>query len=172
MARFLFLGTLAFAFTAFFTPDAPVSPSSAQEPESKLAKRFGYEVNLRGFPQNSPQLALQSLVKTLNEDRFDYLLAHLADPAYVDSRVADYRQAFLSAGEPGRTLLGFRRLVRETTAYFLNDPVLIKELRLFNKEAEWDVGDEKAVGIHKQLFGRAVHFRRYEDRWFMESKQR
>lgn len=143
----------------------------AQEVE-KLTNRYGYAIDARNFPQGTPQEAMKSIVKAVGEDRFDYLLAQLADPRYVDARVAEYRKAFTEGSTKGRSLLAFRRLVKETSNFYREEPALVREMRQFAREAEWEIGDEIAVGSLKQLAGRNVIFRKYEERWFLDNKQK
>jgi hypothetical protein len=143
----------------------------AQDPDSKLLIRYNFQVNLSKFPQKTPQDAMKSLVKALGDEQFGYLVAQLVDPGYVDPKIALYRNAYPQGSEQGKTLLAFKRLLKETSDHFREDPVLLKELRLFAKEAEWDMGEDRATGTVKQLAGRHVFFRKYEDRWFLENRQ-
>ena len=101
----------------------------------------------------------------------DYLLAHLADPRFVDETVADYKNSLRQGNEKSRQFLAFDRLVNETPQYFLEDPTLLKELRRFGKEAEWETSETQAVGTLKSVQGRKVYLRKYENRWFLENRQ-
>jgi hypothetical protein len=144
----------------------------AQE-KDKLAKRYGLVVNATIYPQESPTQALASVVKAIQNGRIDYLLAQLADPEFVDRRVAEYRSDLVGPAD-ARTILAFDRLVKETAEHFREDPLLVKELQKFiraEKEA-WEVDEDKATGKLKELPGRHVFLKKIQDRWFLENRRR
>lgn len=142
----------------------------AQQPD-KLAKRYGYEVSPALYPQKDPKEALASVVKAILNKRVDYLVAHLAEPEFVDKRVADYAKD-LTGGEDSKTLLAFDRLVKETAAHFAGDPVQVRELAEFAKDAEWEAAGDKATGKLKTIPTRRVYMKKIQDRWFLENKQK
>jgi hypothetical protein len=107
----------------------------------------------------------------VDNKRVDYLLAHLADPRFVDDAVAANMNAIPQGSEQAKRFLAFDRLVSETTHYFLEDPSLIKELRRFGKEAQWQINEDSAVGTLKAVQGRQVFLRKHEGRWFLENRQ-
>lgn len=141
---------------------------SAQE---KLTRRYGFDASPAFYPQKTPDETLRSVVKAVENERFDYLLAQLADPQYVDQTIAQYKSLFLMGGDQAKTVLAFDRLVKETGRYFLEDPTLLKELRVFAKKADWQVKDDQAVGVVKTIQGRKVFLKKFEDRWFLENRQ-
>ena len=114
---------------------------------------------------------MTSIAKALDRKRVDFMLAQLADPAYVDYWVDRYKQDFTEGKDAARRLLAFDRLVRETTQYFENDPLLIKEMRIFSKQAEWKEEDNGAVGSYDKIPARKIFLRKIGDRWFMENRQ-
>ena len=136
----------------------------------KLDKRYGYVFEPTLFPQKTPEEALQSLLKALDGKRIDYLLAHLADPKFVDDRVKEYT-AFQKGSDQAKAIFAFERLMRETALHFQEDPVLVKELRQYLKEADWDVKEDIASGTLKTPSPRRVFFRKLEERWFLENRQ-
>jgi hypothetical protein len=138
--------------------------------QNKLSKRYGFDVNLDLYPQKTPQETLLSIARAVENKRVDYLLAHLADPRFVDESVAAYRNT-IRGSDQAKLFLAFDRLVSETTQYFLEDPTLIKELRRFGKEAEWEANETQGAGTLKTVQGRKVFLRKYEDRWFLENRQ-
>ena len=142
-----------------------------QPPPSKLAKRYGLDANAMLYPQGTPQEALKSLLKTIAGKRVDYLVAHLADPKFVDSRIDDYKVLYTQGNEEARKFVSFDRLVRETTDHFADDPLLVKELRQFAADAEWETNEDRAVGVVKTISARKVYMRRVDDRWFLENRQ-
>src|SRR5262245_34035006 len=105
----------------------------AQEPD-RHAKRYSYEMDLKRYPQRSPQEAMKSIVAALTTQKFDYLVAQLADPGYVDGKIADY-MTLIPKGKPDtKAYLAFERLVKEIRNHFLEDPELVQELKRFAKE--------------------------------------
>jgi hypothetical protein len=149
-----------------------VATAFAQEPD-KLAKRYGFEVNTTTYPQESPQKALASVVKAIQNGRVDYLLAQLADPAFVDRRVAEYKGQLVGS-EDAKTILAFDRLVKETSEHFREDPLLVKEMQQFvraDKEA-WDADEDKATARLKELPGRQIFLKKLGERWFLENRRK
>lgn len=146
--------------------------SAAQdEVKKKSPRRFGFDVDEITYPQKSPTEAMKSLVTAFDRKRVDYLLAHLADPAYVDDWVERYKQDFPMGKEEGKRLLAFDRLTRETNQYFQNDPLIVKDLRIFAKEAKWTEEGETAVGTVETIPARKVYLKKIGERWFFENKQ-
>jgi len=151
---------------------------SAAQPAEKPEKaktiylfRYSMEFNPRLYPQKTPKDALASIVKALSDERMEYLMAHLADPAYVDPKVDLYKRDYAGGDDAGKALLAFQRLVRETTKHYFEDAELIKELRRFSRDAAWEETEDKAVGNIKELPGRQVILRRLEGRWFLKNRQ-
>lgn len=142
-----------------------------EPPMPKLAKRFGFEVNLLQFPQKAPKEALQSAVKALESKRTNYLIAQIADPRYVDGVIVEYKKFFQKGPDDAKAFLAFDRLVREVNGYYVEDPQLLTELRRFAKEGEWETMDDKASASVKALPGRKVFMRKLEGRWFLENRQ-
>jgi hypothetical protein len=139
--------------------------------DANLAKRYGIEANLVFYPQKEPRETVLSIVKAIEKERLDYMLAHLADPRFVDEAVADYKKAVPTGSDSAKQVLAFDRLVKETSQYFLEDPTLLKELRKFAKDGEWEADEEKATGTLKTVQGRKVFLRKQAGRWFLENRQ-
>jgi hypothetical protein len=188
MTRWLGLGLIVMAASL-----------SAQEP-ARLATRYNIDYNPINYSQKTPQEAMKSITKAFESGRLDYLLAHLADPKWVDPRVNEYlalvvpkeellreeddiaresdpkkRKAKVIEKErkdKARVVIAFNRLVVETRKHLDEDPVLLKELRLIVKSGDWEIDDEKAIGTLKKATPRRMVLRKREDRWFMEEKNR
>ncbi|MSQ94883.1 MAG: hypothetical protein EXR98_10065 [Gemmataceae bacterium] len=146
--------------------------SSAQdEVKKKAPRRFGFDADDITFPQQTPKEAMNSIAKALERKKVDYLLAHLADAIYVDYWVDQYKDDFPLGKEEGKRLLAFDRLARETTLYFQNDPLIVKDLRTFAKLAEWKEDEGIAVGTVETIPARKVFLKKIGDRWFLQNKQ-
>ncbi len=139
--------------------------------QDNASKRYGFDLNLAFYPQKTPQETILSVVKAIENKRMDYLLAQLADPRFVDEAVAAYKTTIRQGSDKAKVFLAFDRLVVETAQYFLEDPTLLKELRAFGKEGEFETSDTQASGTLKTVQGRKVFLRKLEDRWFLENKQ-
>jgi hypothetical protein len=132
----------------------------AQAPKDTPPRRYGIEANLRDYPQETPKETLASVLQAIERGRINYLLAHLADPAFVDNRVK-----VVYGGD-------FEELVRETTSKLADNPNSVKELQRFLKEGEWEAGDTSASVKLKDTKDRQVFFRKIGRRWFLENRQK
>jgi hypothetical protein len=133
-------------------------------------ERYQVDLDLRKFPQTSPEQALASVVQAVNTRNFTYLIAQLADPEYVDARVEEYRKE-LKGAPAARTLVAFDRLVREVAQHFQNDPSLGKELRRFAKEGKWKQESETRSACYlADVASRRAVFRQIKGRWFLENR--
>ncbi len=141
------------------------------DPKKKAPLRYGFDVDETTFPQKTPAEAMTSIAKAIDRQKIDYLLAQMADPLYVDYWVDQFKRDFTKGKDEGKRLLAFERLVRETSTYFQNDPLIVKDLRIFAKDAKWDEKDDLAVGAVETVPARKVFLRKFGDRWFLENKQ-
>jgi hypothetical protein len=133
----------------------------AQAPkEQPSTDRYGVHLRLRTCPQGTPKEALESALATIDNGQFDYLLAQLVDPDFVDKRVKD-----VYGGK-------FEELVQETTDKLDNDPIAVKELRRFFKEGEWDIADTTATVKLKDVKDRQVYLKKMGTRWYWENRQK
>jgi hypothetical protein len=137
-----------------------VAGALAQAPKEAPPKRYGIEANLRDYPQETPKETLASVLRAIDRGRINYLLAHLADPAFVDQRV---RQIY--GGD-------FDELVRETNDKLTGNPDAVKELRRFLKEGEWEAAETTATAKLKDVKDRQVFFRKIGQRWYLENRRR
>ena len=172
---------------------------AAQDGEGRqLDRRYNIEFNPISYPQKTPQEALKAIVKTLDSNSYEYMLAHLVDPKFVETRVAEYYvmmfprelhrkedEAMAREEDPKirkkleidkehrlveRQVLAFGRLVAETRKHMAEDPVLRRELRLLARDGEWEADDTKA-SVSLKTTPRKAFFKIREGRWFMEERQ-
>lgn len=147
---------------------------AAQDEEKKTPQeppRYGFEYNPVLYPQKTPKDAMASVIKAIDNKRVDYMLAQLAEPTFVDRQVDDFKPQFPNARDDAQKFLAFDKLVAETVHYFDSDPILVKQLRKFAHDAEWDVNEDAATGTVKDLPARKVFMKKIGERWFMENKQ-
>jgi hypothetical protein len=138
--------------------------------QTSSGARYGFDVLESKYPQKSPETTLASAIKAIETKKFEYLMAQLADPVFVDKKIDEYKGLF-KGKEESRTLLAFERLGKETAKYFQDDPLLVKDLKRFAKDGMWKTEADKAVCTLKALPGRQVFMRKMKDRWFLENKQ-
>jgi hypothetical protein len=131
-----------------------VSPTLA-EPEA--APRQGIDPDLKTYPQATPKETLASVVKAIEGKRVDYLLAHLADPEWVDQRLKD------TGGK-------LNELRQETTARLVDDPGAARQLQRLLKEGEWETDTSTASAHLKEGADRWVFLRKSNGRWFLENR--
>ncbi|HXG09111.1 MAG TPA: hypothetical protein VNK04_04920 [Gemmataceae bacterium] len=134
--------------------------AAAQEAgDAKPAQRYGIAADLKTYPQSTPKETLASVLKAIDAKRIDYLLAHLADPQFVDRRVAE---------NGGR----FDILLQEAKAKLLDDPGTAKQLRRFLNEGEWTIDANAASVRLKDVSDHQVFLRQLGGRWFMENRRK
>ena len=134
--------------------------------------RFGFLLDEELYAQRMPAEAMRAVVTAIDRRRVDYMLAHLTDPVYVDSWVNQYKKDFALGTDDGRRLLAFERLARETNLYYQNDPLIVKDLRVFAREAKWTEEGDTAVGVvEKTIPARKVFMKKIGERWFLENRQ-
>jgi hypothetical protein len=128
--------------------------------QSKLDKRYGIEVDRENFPQSKPKETLESILKAIQMKKLDYVVAHLADPEFVDQRVKG-----VHGGK-------FESMVRETAAQLAEKPDTAKLFRRFIKEGKWEGGGEKDSAASAKLDGikDSIYLRKIDERWFLENR--
>lgn len=124
----------------------------------RVPPRFGIEADLDKYPQKTFKDTLRSVLKAIDEQKINYLMAHLGDPAHVDKLVKDHG---------GR----FDLVVKETTEKLAANSETVKELRRFLAEGEWSESGETATAKHKDIKGRQVFLRKIGSRWFLEDRK-
>ncbi len=78
-----------------------------------VVPRFDVIYNPDLYSQDTPQDTLKSILGAVSRDRFDYVVAHLLDPTYIDARMGSTRTYFerVAAEQIGSTSAG--RLLRD-----------------------------------------------------------
>jgi hypothetical protein len=120
--------------------------------------RYGIAPDFKVYPQATTKETLTSVLKAIDAGRFDYLVAQLADPAWVDDRVAR-----LYGGR-------FAEQVEDTRARL--DPGTVKLLRRFLTDGEWTAEKDHASARLKDVSDRGVFLCKKGDRWFLEHRSK
>jgi hypothetical protein len=134
---------------------AAVLADSAKD--AGTSARYGITPDPKSYPQSTPKEALGSILKAVENKRVDYLLAHLADPEFVDRRVKE------NGGK-------FEDLVEETRRKLVDDPGPAKLFGRFLKEGDWEVEEADATVSLKDVRDRVIHFHKADGRWFMKNE--
>ena len=142
--------------------------------KGKTLQRYGLDQDAKRFPQSNPKEALGSILKAIGDKRFDYLLAHLADPAFVDKRAAQIATNLSpKTSEADKKSQAFNKLVERTAESFDEDPTKLKELQRFLKDGEWDEGEGEAVAKLKGVTARKVFMKKLPpDRWVLQDREK
>jgi uncharacterized Ntn-hydrolase superfamily protein len=118
------------------------------------SKRYGVARDARTYPQATAKEALASALKAIDAGKFAYLVAQLADPAFVDDRVKR-----VYGGK-------FDEQVQDTRARL--DPATVKQLRRFLEAGKWTVEKDSAVVTLDDVKDRAVRLVRKDGRWYLK----
>ena len=121
--------------------------------QADSTKRYGVELDAKAFPQSTPKEALASALKAIDGKKYAYLVAHLADPAFVDDRIKR-----VYAGK-------FEEQVDDTRARL--DALVVKQLRRFLDDGKWDVDKTDATVTNEDVPDRAVRLVKKGDRWYL-----
>ncbi len=132
-----------------------VTGLAADPGKDEPAKRYGIAADLKTYPQDAPKEALASVIKAAQDKRFDYLVAQLADPAYIDNRIkTDFGGKFEEQVGDVRTKL---------------DAPHVQLLERFLKDGNWGASDSTATVTLKDVKDRSVSFVKVGDRWFLKN---
>lgn len=121
------------------------------------AARYQISPDFKKYPQDSPQTALASIIKAGEARDIRYILAHLADPEWVDQRVKDYGNKF-------------DVLVKEAAGKLVDDATAIKTLKKFASDGNWKIDQSTAQVKLKDLPDRTVQFKKINERWYLENE--
>ncbi|HLW68760.1 MAG TPA: hypothetical protein VKS79_25805 [Gemmataceae bacterium] len=118
--------------------------------------RYGVKADLEAYPQGSAKEAMKSIATALERTRVDYILAHLTDPLFVDSRVKEFNG-------------NFEGLVRDTEEH-LADPKRRQEFVRFLKEGTVEESGTSAKVTLKDVPKKQMTLRQSGGRWFLDNE--
>jgi|SRR6516162_7689476 hypothetical protein len=142
------------------------SLATGQEPSK--SKRFEIGQDLERYPQNTPQLAMKSIARALLERKLDYLLAHLAEPAFVDAKVKDYAKQYKGPAKAVE-IVAFHDVVNEFADHLRRDPTIVDELYRFAKEGKWEIKENMASASLPDVASRQVNFIAVKKQWYLQN---
>jgi len=155
--------------------------------------RFDVLHNPDLYKQDTPQETLNAVLGAIARDRFDYVVAHLLDPAFVEARLATNRAYFerVAAEQIGSTgggaglkgvdlelrirdvatRLAFRDLGRRIREKLTDEPDNLRDMKRFARDGQFQVAGESATATVKDVKDRAIYFKKVNDRWFLENRK-
>jgi hypothetical protein len=168
-----------------------IAPLRADEDD--LPRRFGIKQYPQLYPQDSPRKALASALDAIDKGRYDYLIAHLLDPGFIDEQLKSTYDHFYKIGydqaqkdgllKPRPDLKqiksqiadlarhsNFEYLVRRMKTKHADDPQSLKELRQMLAQGEIQEGGDSAVVRVKELKDRAVYMKKIGEQWVIENR--
>jgi len=176
------------AFSAIFVLS---SIACAQPPDVK--PRFDVLHNSEFYRQDTPQETLKSVVGAIGRDRFDYVIAHLLEPSYVNSRLLATQSYFervasnqVAQTAGGRRLQGaelqariqqvgtsfnVKQLAEQMKLKLADESDNLKDLKRFAREGVFMDAGDTATATLKDVKDRALYFKKVEGRWFLENRK-
>jgi hypothetical protein len=150
-----------------------VTHAGAKNGKDKSNKRYLIALDTDTYPQDTPEKALDSVIKAMEDKKIDYLLAQLTDPQFVDRHVQRHAETLKleKESEVLKNIAAFDAFVKEVTAHLTEDPTLIKDLKKIAK-GEWDRGDTVASVSAKDNKEKRAFFRKIGNRWYFENRQK
>src|SRR4051812_13127424 len=163
--------------------------TAAAQPDA-VPPRFDVIHNPDVYFQDTPQRTLNSVLEAIGRDRYDYLVAHLLDPAFVDARLGATQTYFerVAADQIGQTLAGstmraadlearirtvglrlnVQNLVGQIRHKLGDEPENLRDLRRFARDGQFQTAGETATATLPDVKDRALYFKKVGDRWFLE----
>jgi hypothetical protein len=118
--------------------------------------RYGVPLDVKTYPQSTPKESMASVIKAIGDKNIRYLVAHLADPDFVDDRVKR-----IYGGK-------FAEQVQDTQARL--DPSTVKLLKRFLKDGKWTI-DKTTAGVDlDDVKNKTVRFVKKSGRWYLEHR--
>lgn len=167
------------------------SAVQAQQPD--VPPRFDVLHNAELYKQDTPQNTLNSVLIAISRDRYDYITAHLLDPAFVDARLATNQTYFervaaeqVSVTAVGQLLKGaelesrvrqvavglnVKSLGTQIREKMTDEPNNLRDLKQFARDGQFEVTGETAKATLRDVKDRALYFKKIGGRWFLENRK-
>lgn len=124
----------------------------------KESGRFGVALDDASFPQNSPENLRKSLLKALDSDKIEYLLAHLADPSFIDKNVREVHEG------------NFAKQVAETREKLIKG--LKSPLESLLKNGKLNFSEKSASLKDPALKDFTITMKLENNKWYMENNKK
>ena len=158
-----------------------------------IPSRFEVLYNPDLYKQDSPQDTVNSILGAIDRGRYDYIVAHLLDPDFVDSRLAATRNYFervaaeqIAGSAGGATLRGaeLENRIREVgqrlnvadladriRKKLLDEPANVRDLKRFARDGQYQSSGDSGSATLKDVKDRALYFKNVKGRWYMENRK-
>src|SRR5262245_37188631 len=155
--------------------------------------RFEVLYNPDVYRQDTPKDTVNSILAAIDRGRYDYIVAHLLDPSFVDARLATTRTYFervaadqVAASAAGAVLkgpdlenrirdVGLRLNVQDLSdkvrKKLADEPSNVRDLKRFARDGDFQTSGDTATATLKDVKDRALYFRNIKGRWFMENRK-
>jgi hypothetical protein len=130
--------------------------SAAQD--EPIPSRLNVTPSYDNYPQGNPKETAASILRALNRERFDYLVAHLIEPSFVDERIK------ITKAKPQEVIDSVRNR-------FLDDPATLKNLKKILGEGNITEDADKATVTFGEVKGLEVHLVKLGERWFIRNER-
>ncbi len=117
-----------------------------------LAQRYGYQVDLKRYPQGNPQETIRSIVKATVAGDIEYMVAHLVSPKETDRKFRG-------------DLAKFQRLTEKATPEKSSE--MVKALGRHLKDGIWTIWRGNAWSHVDGTLGLSLE--NVGNRWFMHN---
>lgn len=120
--------------------------------------RYGIALDEVSFPQSTPENLRKSLLKALNTDKIEYLLAHLAHPVFIDKNVREVHEG------------SFAKQVAETREKLKKG--LKSPLEALLKDGKLEASEKSAFLKDPTLKDFIIYMKLENNKWFMENNKK
>lgn len=124
----------------------------------KESARFGIALDEASFPQSTPENLRKSLLKALNSDNIDYMLAHLVNPLFIDKNVKEVHEG------------SFAKQVAETREKLKKG--LKSPLESLLKDGKLEVTEKSASLKDSNLKDFIITMKLENNKWYMENNKK
>ena len=135
-----------------------ISGSNAQQVPKNIT-RLGVESDYEVFPQATPKELMASVAKAIKRERFDYLAAHLMDPAFVDARLDQTKGKLEDLG-------------KEIQKKYKDQPEVVKDLLKVLTDGEQNDSGTSVVVRHKDVKNLQVYLKKAGEHWVIENRMK
>ena len=142
----------------FMLVNCAYNPGPLPAQAVKEIGRFGIALDEASFPQNSPENLRKSLLKALDLDKIEYLLAHLADPLFIDKNIKEVHEG------------SFAKQVAETREKLKKG--LKSPLESLLKDGKLEVTAKSASLKDSTLKDFALSMKLENNKWYMENNKK
>lgn len=142
----------------FMLVNCTYNPGPLPAQAVKESGRFGIALDEASFPQNSPENLRKSLLKAINSDKIEYMLAHLADPSFIDKNVREVHEG------------NFAKQVAETREKLKKG--LKSPLESLLKEGKLNASEKSASLKDPALKDFIITMKLENNKWYMENNKK